>query len=68
MKVLFVSSECSPFAASGGLGDVIGALPKVIQKKGHDISVIIPLYDVVKNNKIVISKKAIEKIEEVYGE
>ena len=33
MKVLFVSSECYPFAASGGLGDVAGALPKMLRNR-----------------------------------
>ncbi|HEY3593686.1 MAG TPA: glycogen/starch synthase, partial [Polyangiaceae bacterium] len=28
LKVLFVTSECAPFAKTGGLGDVLGALPK----------------------------------------
>jgi starch synthase len=44
MKVLFVASEAKPFAASGGLGDVAGSLPKMINKKGEDVRVIMPLY------------------------
>lgn len=44
MKVLFVSSEASPFIKSGGLGDVAGALPKELAKKGVDIRVVIPKY------------------------
>lgn len=44
MNVLFVSSEASPFAKSGGLGDVIGALPKELHKKGINAKVVIPLY------------------------
>lgn len=46
-KVFFVASEAQPFFASGGLGDVIGSLPKRISKnaKGeYEISVILPLY------------------------
>lgn len=46
MKVLFVTSECSPFAASGGLGDVSGALPKALKKSGVDCRVVLPLYDI----------------------
>jgi len=45
MKILYVSSEANPFAASGGLGDVMGALPSAISNQGHDVSVILPLYD-----------------------
>ena len=44
MKVLLVASEGSPFIKTGGLGDVVGALPKVLAKKGIDIRVVIPKY------------------------
>ncbi len=46
-KIFFVASEAQPFFASGGLGDVIGSLPKRILKnaKGEfEVSVILPLY------------------------
>lgn len=45
MKVLFVSSEAVPFAFSGGLGEVAGALPKALVSKGVDCRVIMPLYE-----------------------
>lgn len=48
MKILYVTSEAGPFAASGGLGDVMGALPAAVAECGHDVSVIMPLYDTVK--------------------
>ncbi len=50
MKVLFVASEANPFAASGGLGDVMGALPKTLVKTDKTVSasVILPLYGSVK--------------------
>ncbi len=44
MKVLFVSSEVAPFAKSGGLADVAGALPKALRRRGHDVRVVLPLY------------------------
>ncbi|MDS0528467.1 glycogen synthase GlgA [Clostridium sp. SHJSY1] len=44
MKVLFVATEAHPFIKSGGLGDVAGALPKALVKKGVDVRVIIPKY------------------------
>ena len=46
-KIYFVASEAQPFFASGGLGDVIGSLPKRILKnaKGEfSVSVVLPLY------------------------
>jgi ADP-glucose type glycogen/starch synthase len=45
VKLLFVASECVPFAKSGGLGDVIGALPKPLAKLGADVRVILPKYE-----------------------
>ena len=46
-KIAFVASECQPFFTSGGLGDVIGSLPKKIAKldKGAwEVTVFLPLY------------------------
>lgn len=44
MKILVVSSEGVPFAKTGGLGDVVGALPKALSRLGHEIKVFIPRY------------------------
>ena len=44
LKILFVSSEVSPFAKTGGLGDVVGALPKALHRRGFDVRVVTPLY------------------------
>ncbi len=44
MRVLFVSSEVQPFAKTGGLGDVSGALPTALEALGHDVAVFTPLY------------------------
>ena len=45
MKILFVAAEGAPFSKTGGLGDVIGALPKSLVKHGHQVGVILPYYD-----------------------
>lgn len=45
IKVLFVASEMAPIAKVGGLGDVIGSLPKALSKIGVDIAVILPRYE-----------------------
>ncbi len=44
LKVLFVSPEAAPFAKTGGLGDVVGALPKALRRRGIDVRVVMPLY------------------------
>ena len=45
LKVLFVASECAPYAKCGGLGDVVASLPKALRRLGVDARVAIPLYD-----------------------
>jgi starch synthase len=43
-KILFVASEAVPFIKTGGLADVVGALPKCFDKEYYDVRVIIPKY------------------------
>jgi len=50
LKVLFVSAEASPFAKTGGLGDVAGSLPKELVRLGHDVRLVMPRYKSVKGN------------------
>ena len=47
-KVLFVSFESLPFVKTGGLADVVYALPKVIDKKEFEVRVVMPMFKVVK--------------------
>ena len=49
MKVLFAASEAHPFIKTGGLGDVMGALPKSLVKLGVDVRVVIPKYKNIKD-------------------
>ncbi|MEW5800227.1 MAG: glycogen synthase GlgA [Bacteroidota bacterium] len=51
MNVAIVASECAPFAKTGGLADVIGALPKYLGKLGVDVKVFIPKYDIIDEKK-----------------
>jgi|KBSMisStaDraftv2_1062788.scaffolds.fasta_scaffold01245_10 starch synthase len=44
MQIVFAASEAAPFAKTGGLADVVGALPREIAKLGHQVSVFLPLY------------------------
>ena len=44
MKIVFVASECVPFSKTGGLADVVGALPKCLAGRGHEVSVVLPRY------------------------
>ena len=52
MKVLFCASEGAPFAKTGGLADVIGALPKALKAEGVDVRVIMPYYKKIKEKNI----------------
>jgi len=44
VKIVFVASECVPFSKTGGLADVVGALPKCLAGRGHEVSVVLPRY------------------------
>jgi len=44
MKLLFAAAECAPFFKTGGLGDVIGTLPKVLAKENVETAVVLPYF------------------------
>jgi starch synthase len=44
MEILHISAECYPVAKAGGLGDVVGALPKYQNQMGHTARVVMPMY------------------------
>ena len=59
-KILFVGAEVMPFAATGGLGDVMGSLPAALKAKypDADVRVVMPLYD-------AISRETVAKMDTV---
>ncbi|KAL2898488.1 Granule-bound starch synthase 2 chloroplastic/amyloplastic, partial [Bienertia sinuspersici] len=44
MNVILVAAECAPWRKTGGLGDVAGALPKALARRGHRVMVVTPRY------------------------
>lgn len=56
MKVLICASEGAPFAKTGGLADVVGALPKALKANGCDCRVIMPFYKRIKDKNIAYYK------------
>ena len=44
MRIVMIASEATPFAKTGGLADVLGALPRALARIGHEIAVFLPFY------------------------
>jgi starch synthase len=44
VRITHLSAECVPYAKTGGLGDVVGALPKALAARGHDVDVFLPFH------------------------
>ncbi|HZD41934.1 MAG TPA: glycogen/starch synthase, partial [Terriglobales bacterium] len=49
MKIAMIASEITPFAKTGGLADVVGTLSLALERRGHELSVLMPAYRSVLN-------------------
>lgn len=56
MKIVMCASEVVPFAKTGGLADVAGALPQALEAEGQDIVIIMPRYKMIDDKKFNIKK------------
>jgi starch synthase len=61
MRILFVASEGLPYAKTGGLADVIEALPRALVKLGHEVAVLLPRYRGVKPSSVVLPSMTISQ-------
>jgi starch synthase len=59
MKILFVASEALPYSKTGGLADVVEALPKALSEMGHEVAVFLPRYRGNKSTSTIISSLTI---------
>lgn len=57
LKVVMISSECVPFAKTGGLADVVGALPLALKALGHEAVVVMPLYSSIHREKFKLTRE-----------
>ncbi|HNX80909.1 MAG TPA: glycogen synthase GlgA [Candidatus Omnitrophota bacterium] len=56
MKIVMCASEVVPFAKTGGLADVAGALPLALEELGHDVIIVMPRYKTIQNSKVPIKR------------
>lgn len=57
LKILMVASECAPFAKTGGLADSVAGLAKILHQQGHEVRILIPLYQLIDRVKYQIEFK-----------
>ena len=55
MRIAVIASEAAPFAKTGGLADVVGALPKALYRLGHEPVLIMPLYRDVRRSDVALT-------------
>lgn len=65
MNVLYVASECAPFIKTGGLADVIGAVPKSLKALGTSVRIILPAYPAL--SPLLEQGEVVRQIDYVHG-
>ncbi len=68
MNILMIAGEAAPYAKTGGLGEVMAALPKAVHRLGHDVRVFMPLYGNIDRQKFAFVPIGREKQLNVGGE
>ncbi len=63
--MLFIASECAPFVKTGGLADVIGAVPKTLARLGVAVKVMLPAYPAL--TKLIDSGKSVAQYDDLHG-
>ena len=68
MKILMAASEMEPLARTGGLGDVLRSLPAELAKRGHEVSVVLPYYRSIRENRsLKVKSTGVETTVQVGG-
>lgn len=65
MNLLFVASECAPFIKTGGLADVIGAVPSALAASGAEVRILLPAYPALAP--LVASGKSVMEFRDLFG-
>lgn len=65
MNILFVASECAPFIKTGGLADVIGAVPKSLASTGAEVKILMPAYPALRQ--LVAGGVAVHHFDDLFG-
>jgi starch synthase len=59
MKIFHATSECVPYAKTGGLADVVPSLSKALVEKGHEVYIFLPRYGIIKQERLTLIKQNI---------
>ena len=54
MRIFFASAELAPLAQSGGLGDAVAGLARALAARGHEVTVLLPLYGGMSVDRVVL--------------